>query len=146
MDILEKTKEIIAKHNVVANSLSFNPFKARRESKSGGCGWEGEGVIGFNNSPEFKDSYWKSTNLQNKYQNRVPPQWYGFDIDCWPVNWIDALEEFLAELEKDSPDFEIHIVKLKYGTARIHIDNVSKEAYDSIDLLEEVMQDNNLIY
>lgn len=146
MNILEKTKEIIAKHNVVANSLSFNPFKVRREPKSGEQGWAGDGVIGINNFLQFQGSYEKETDLQIRYFNRIPDGWYGFDVSCWPINWLNALEEFLAELEKDSPDFEIHQIKLKIGTARIHINKVSKEAYDSISLLEEVMQDNNLIY
>ena len=134
MNILEKTKEIIAKHNL-AEKLTFNPFKVRREKD-----------IGFACHEEFKGAYEKVTELWEKYGNRVGENWYGSDVDQWPINWLNALDEFLAELEKDSPDFEIHQIKLKVGTARIHIDNVSKEAYDSIDLLEEVMQDNNLIY
>lgn len=143
MNVLEKTKQIIAKHNVVANFLSFNPFKVRRELR----GSYGIAVInGFNDAPEFKDSYLKYTNLQNRYKNKVGKSWYGFDIDCWPVNWIDALEEFLSELEKDSPDFEIHQIKLKFGRARIYLANLSEDAYYSIDLLEEVMRDSNLIY
>jgi len=146
MDIIEKTKQIIAKHKVVANSLPFNPFKLRRESKSGGLGWEGDGIVGFCDTPQFKDSYLKATNLQNKYQNRVPENWYGFEIDCWPVNWIDALEEFLTELEKDSPDFEIYQLKLKWGSFRGYMGNLSEEAGKSVDLLKEAMQDKNLIY
>lgn len=147
MNILEKTHQIIAKHNL-AEKLTFNPFKLRRESKSSGCGcgWDGEGVIGFNNFPEFKDSYLKSTNLQNKYKNRISDGFYGFDIDCWPVNWINALEEFLAELEKDSPDFEILQNKLKYGGARLYYNNISSEAEKAVELLEFSMFDKNLIY
>lgn len=145
MNIVEKTKEIIVKHNL-AEKLTFNPFKVRRETKSGGCGWVGDGVLGFSNSPEFQDSYLKATNLQNKYQNRVPENWYGFEIDCWPVNWISALEEFLGELEKDSPDFEIHQIKLKYGGARIYLDNVSKQGGFAAGELENAMCDENLIY
>lgn len=146
MDIIEKTKQIIAKHKVVANSLPFNPFKLRRESKSGGLGWEGDGIVGFCDTSQFKDSYLKATNLQNKYQNRVPENWYGFEIDCWPVNWIDALEEFLTELEKDSPDFEICQNKLKYGGARLYYNNISSEAEKAVELLESAMYDKNLIY
>lgn len=65
MNILEKTKEIIKKHNL-AEKLTFNPFKLRRESKSGGCGWEGGGIIGFNSFPQFQGSYEKETDLQNQ--------------------------------------------------------------------------------
>lgn len=134
MNILEKTKEIIAKHNL-AEKLTFNPFKIRRVKD-----------IGFDDFLEFKGSYEKVVALQLKYDSRVPMGWYGIDLYEAPISWLNALEEFLAELEKDSPDFEIHQIKLKFGTARIHIDNVSEEAYDSVDLLEDVMQDSNLIY
>jgi hypothetical protein len=145
MNILETTHQIITKHNL-AKKLTFNPFKLRRESKAGGCGWSGEGVLGFSDSPEFKDSYEKTTSLMIKYDSRVPDGWYGFDTSCWPINWLNALEEFLAELEKDSPDFEIHTIKLKWGGARIGLGNESIDAQRAIDLLEDVMRDENLIY
>ena len=147
MNILEKTKEIIKKHNL-AEKLTFNPFKLRRESKSSGCGcgWDGEGVIGFNNFPEFKDSYQKETNLQAKYFDRVVDGFYGFDAVRMPINWLEALEEFLTELEKDSPDFEILQIKLKWGTFRGYLNNLSEDAQKSVDLLEDIMQDSNLIY
>lgn len=135
MNILEKTKEIIAKHNIVANSLSFNPFKIRNEKD-----------VGFACHEEFKGVYEKVTELWEKYGKRVGENWYGFDVNEWPLNWLETLDDFLAELEKDSPDFEIHSIKLKYGGARIYLANLSEEAYIAVDLLEEVMQDNNLIY
>lgn len=142
MDLITKTKEIIVKHNL-AEKLAFNPFKVRRESR----GSDGIATInGFCDSPEFKDSYLKATNLQNKYQNRVVDGFYGFDVDCMPINWLEALEEFLAELEKDSPDFEIHIIKLKWGGARIYLGNESADAQKCVDILENTMQDNNLVY
>lgn len=136
MDLILKTKEIIAKHGVIPNSLAFNPFKKRKT---------GEFLI-FDESPEFKDSAEKSEFLQQKYESRIPSGWYGIDAYSWPINWLNALEEFLAELEKDSPDFEIHQVKLKLGSGRIHLANLSEQAYNSVDLLEEAMQDENLIY
>lgn len=145
MNILEKTKEIIKKHNLT-EKLTFNPFKVRRESKSGACGWEGDAVIGFNSFLQFQGSYEKETELQIRYFNRVPDGWYGFDVSCWPINWLNALEEFLAELEKDSPDFEILQNKLKYGGARLYYNNISDEAEKAVDLLEEAMYDENLIY
>lgn len=134
MDILEKTKEIIKKHNLT-EKLTFNPFKVRRESK-----------IGFNSFSQFQGSYEKETELQIRYFNRVPDGWYGFDVSCWPINWLNALEEFLTELEKDSPEFEILQNKLKLGGARLYYNNISDEAEKAVDLLEEAMYDENLIY
>lgn len=135
MNILEKTKQIIAKHNVVANSLSFNPFKVRNEKD-----------IGLACHEEFKGAYEKVTELWKKYGERVGENWYGFDVDQWPLNWLEALDEFLTELEKDSPDFEILQNKLKYGGARLYYNNISEDAEKAVDLLESVMYDKNLIY
>lgn len=145
MDLIGKTKEIIKKHNLT-EKLTFNPFKVRRESKSGGCGWEGDAVIGFNSFLQFQGSYEKETELQMRYFNRVPDGWYGFNVGCWPINWLNALEEFLAELEKDSPNFEIHAIKLKFGGARIYLGMISANAEESVDALEKAMYDENLIY
>ena len=145
MTILEITRQIIQKHKL-NDKLAFNPFKERRKSKNGGCGWEGDAVIGFNSFPEFQGSHEKATTLQVRYFNRVPDGWYGFDCSCWPINWLNALEEFLAELEKDSPDFEIHQIKLKLGGARIYLGNLSTEAWEAINDLEKIMCDENLIY
>jgi hypothetical protein len=145
MTILETTRQIIQKHKL-EEKLSFNPFKERRKSKSGGCGWEGGAVIGFNSFPEFQGSYEKETTLQIRYFNRVPDGYYGFDCSCWPINWLNALEEFLAELEKDSPDFEIFQVKLKLGGSRIYLGNLSEDARKAVYLLENAMSDDNLIY
>jgi hypothetical protein len=132
MTILETTRQIIQKHKL-DEKLSFNPFKDRGQNY-------------FSNHEKFKDSYEKTTNLQNKYENRVPQEWYGLDCSCWPINWLNALEEFLAELEKDSPCFEIHQIKLKYGMARIHLGNLSAEAWKAVDEFENAMSDENLIY
>lgn len=145
MNILEKTKEIIKKHNLT-EKLTFNPFKVRRESKSGGCGWEGDAVIGFNSFLQFQGSYEKETELQMRYFNRVPDGYYGFDVACMPLNWLEALDEFLLELEKESPNFKIFNLKLKLGGLRFYADNVSENAKRCIALLEKVMCDKNLIY
>lgn len=81
-----------------------------------------------------------------KYDSRIPDGWYGFDTGCWPINWLNALEEFLAELEKDSPDFEIHQIKLKIGSGRIYLGNLSAEAWKAVNELENAMQDDNLYW
>jgi hypothetical protein len=135
MTILETTRQIIAKHKL-AEKLDLNPFKERRK---------GQFAI-FSEHPKLKDSDEFSERLQAKYESRIPSGWYGFDTYQWPINWLNALEEFLAELEKDSPDFEIHQNKLKYGGARLYYGNISSEAEKAIDLLESAMFDENLIY
>lgn len=133
MDLITKTKEIIKKHNL-AEKLTFNPFKIRRAKD-----------IGFDDFPEFKGSYEKVVALQLKYDSRVPMGWYGIDLYEAPISWLNALEEFLVELEKDSPDFEIHQLKIKYGCFRGYMANLSENAEKAVDLLEEAMQDTNLL-
>ena len=132
MTILETTRQIIQKHKL-EEKLDFNPFKDRSQNY-------------FSNHEKFKDSYEKTTNLQNKYENRVPMGWYGLDCSCWPINWLNALEEFLAELEKDSPDFEIQQVKMKFSSARIYLNNLSEAAWKAVNELENAMQDDNLYW
>lgn len=132
MTILETTRQIIQKHKL-EEKLDFNPFKDRGQNY-------------FSNHEKFKDSYEKTTNLMIKYDSRIPDGWYGFDTSCWPINWLNALEEFLAELEKDSPDFEIHQIKLKIGSGRIYLGNLSAEAWKAVNELENAMQDDNLYW
>lgn len=135
MNILETTRQIIQKHKL-EEKLDFNPFKERRN---------GQFTI-FSEHPKFKGSDEFSEKLQARYESRIPSGWYGFDTYQWPINWLNALEEFLAELEKDSPDFEIHQVKLKLGSGRIHLDNISEEAKMAVQELGNVLCDENLIY
>lgn len=132
MTTLETTRQIIQKHKL-EEKLDFNPFKDRGQNY-------------FSNHEKFKDSYEKTTNLMIKYDSRIPDGWYGFDTSCWPINWLNALEEFLTELEKDSPYFEIHQVKLKFSSARIYLGNLSTEAWKAVNELENAMQDDNLYW
>lgn len=135
MNILEKTKELIKKHNLT-EKLTFNPFKEARVNRS----------FVFEGRLEFQGSHEKSEYLQKKYESRIPSGWYGIDLYEAPIIWLNALEEFLTELEKDSPEFEICQLKLKWGSFRGYMWNLSEEAEKSVDLLEEVMRDENLIY
>jgi len=84
--------------------------------------------------------------LFEKWGARIPQFWCGFDLVGCPENWFVAIDEFLTELEKDSPEFEIHTIKIKWGGARIYLGNESADAQKCVDLLEGSMQDFNLIY
>jgi len=131
MTILETTRQIIQKHKL-EEKLPFNPFKDQTQNY-----WL---------SDHFKDSQAKTEELAARYESRIPIGWYGFDCSCWPISWMNALEEFLAELERDSPDFEIHQVKLKFSSARIYLNNLSAEAWKAVNELENAMQDDNLYW
>lgn len=127
---------MIKKYDLRPNVLDFNPFKLRRET---GLDIRGNHIL-------FKRSSEKESLLIEKYNSRIPINWWGFEIECWPEKWIDVLGEFLEALEIDSPEFEVHCLKLKFGGARIHLGNISFDAQMAVDGLEQTMQDKNLIY
>jgi len=134
--ILETTRQIIAKHKL-AEKLDFNPFKLRKTG---------------NLDDLHKKQEWleRGVNLERelfaKWDHRIEKLWYGFDLIGCPENWFSAIDEFLTELEKDSPDFKILQYKLKWGSFRGYMSGISRDAQDAIDLLEDVMRDENLIY
>lgn len=88
--------------------------------------------------------------LINKWRDRIPKGWYGFD----GINtlWGKIIDEFLIELEKIAPNFEIHQIKLKFGGLRFYVDiNVTDEKLDKkihkeIRKLEELLFSQNLVY
>jgi len=130
MDIIEQTKQLITRHNLAANSyLDFNPFKQAKKTS-----YEEESDAALN---KF---------LTPEKWNRVSEGWYGFDLQTCPPKWFEALEEFWGLLEKDSPDFKVLQTKLKYGSIRIYVDNISDDAQKAIEMLENVLQDKNLIW
>lgn len=88
--------------------------------------------------------------LLERWGKRVPPGWYGFD----GINtlWGKIINDFLEELEKECPDFEIHQIKLKFGGLRFYvglgnIDNKTRKTVEkNIDLLEDALFSDKLIY
>jgi hypothetical protein len=91
--------------------------------------------------------------LIQKWKDRIPTGWYGFD----GINelWGEIIDDFLVELEKVAPNFEIHQIKLKFGGLRFYIslgerlDNDPRLANyinGQITLLEETLYSKDLIY
>jgi hypothetical protein len=88
--------------------------------------------------------------LYNKWKNRIPVGWYGFDgIN---VLWGRVIDDFLMELEKVAPNFEIHQIKLKFGGLRFYVATNIKDVklYNKvgkeIDKLENVLSSADLVY
>lgn len=134
MDIIEQTKQLIASHNLAADSyLDFNPFKL----PDADC----KKKTYFADSKESEEWF-----LTQKKWNRVEKGWYGYDLQACPPKWFEALEEFWELLEKDSPEFKVLQTKLKLGSARIYVDNISDDAQDAISMMEDVLFDKNLIW
>ncbi len=136
MTILETTRQIIQKHKL-EEKLNFNPFKLSRSGETADL---------------YKKQEWfqKSENLERelfkKWGHRVGENWYGFDLIGCPENWFAAIDEFLVELEKDSPEFEILQSKIKFGGYRGYFGGLSEGARKAVYLLENAMSDDNLIY
>lgn len=138
MNILEETQKLIAKYDLRPNSyVDENPFKRKRAAGD----WLGE-----------NDSYFQESKValelfvtKEKFA-RVEKSWYGFDLFGVPPKWILALEEFVVLLEQNSPDFKFLQWKLKMGGFRGYTANISENAQESINLLEEVLHDEKLIY
>lgn len=85
--------------------------------------------------------------LLENWQYRAKKGWYGISIgQPAPDSWFLFLNEFFKLVEKNSPNFEILQVKIKFGSIVIYLENVSKEVHDSIDMIQKVMCDKFLIY
>lgn len=95
--------------------------------------------------------------LFQKWAHRVPKGWYGFSLGNVPFRWAQIIDDFLVEVEKECPDFEIHQVKLKFGSIRCYLElNIidkmpdMKQRYDKVQIeiekLEKILFHKDLIY
>lgn len=90
--------------------------------------------------------------LFQKWAYRVEKGWYGFALSDAPNSWATIIDEFLQWLEIQAPDFKIHQIKLKMGSARIYLDlslfnegkvgKINKEIRE----LEEWLSHDSLVY
>lgn len=96
-----------------------------------------------------EDKFIKNTNkfFNEKWQNRIPTGWYGWDLG-WntPHFFFNVIDEFLEYVEKECPTFEIHQIKTKYGGLRIYLGNVSNEISKEIDQLQNILFEEGLKY
>ena len=136
MKILEKVKEIIVKHNSKPIELP-NGYR--------------DVYAYLRNNPHEKNKFESEKDdevLCEKYKDRIPRGWYGFDIGTPIVpDWIEILDEIVELCIKADPDFEIHQIKLKYGGIRFYVGSmVIDDICDVEDLIENTLYDQALIY
>jgi len=134
---MSKAEELIKKYKLIpdhyydfpAYPLDFKPYTDVMEEDANFCKYK------------FKA-------LKEKYKNRVPDRWYGFDGlgNPTPYVWYEALEEFLEYVEQQCPQFEIYQIKIKFGGIRIYLGNISEEIQQDISKLTSVMTDAKLVY
>jgi hypothetical protein len=90
--------------------------------------------------------------LLKKWEDYIPKGWYGFDLQGTPAVWGKIIDDFLTELSKVDPDFEIHQIKLKFGGLRCYLGlkTVDSELTKNINLqvahMEDVLYSDGLIY
>jgi hypothetical protein len=138
MDIIEKTYQIIAKYNLKADSyLNYNPFVVAREIGD---------RLGMSEPYLAASAEVITKFITPDKELRIADRWYGFDLYGASPIWLDALEEFLIELEKDSPDYQFLQWKMKFGGLRLYTANITEDAQKALDLLTDVCYDSNLIY
>ena len=90
--------------------------------------------------------YLDCPDLITKYRKFIPRGWYGFAMDDIKT-WTYALDEVLALLTKEDPDFEIHQIKTKFGGLRFYVESdVIEDLMEIESAIEDSMYDESLIY
>lgn len=109
-------------------------------------------LIDYKKFKKTAESFSPTIQLFMQFSYRIPRGWYGFDLEGVPFIWSSIIRDFLNEVEKDCPNYEIHQIKLKYGMAKIHIqlntkDNKKIEFINKqISELQKVLFSKDLIY
>ena len=86
--------------------------------------------------------------FRDKWRKHTAEGWYGPEGLGYPMPeiWYSALDEFLEEILKEFPDFQIHQIKIKFGGVRIYLAGISEKAREDCREMERVLFDKHLIY
>ena len=93
-----------------------------------------------------------NVNLFDKWIHKIPKGWYGFDLNNVPSVWEKIIDDFLEELNKECPDFEINQIKLKFFQLRFYVNLNTKDQEKikfinkEINELEKNLYSKDLIY
>ena len=75
--------------------------------------------------PEEKQKYVSKKNNQyfiDKYKSYVTAGYYGFEVNSYmPECWRDIIDDVLELFIKNDPSFEIHQIKMKFGSIRFYV-------------------------
>jgi hypothetical protein len=97
------------------------------------------------------ESYCANTYLFQKWAYRVGKGWYGFSVDDIPQEWAVMINDFLAWVETQCPDFEIHQIKIKCGRLCVYVETkcgdkaVNESVHSEIRKLESLLCHEHLI-
>ena len=97
---------------------------------------------------EFCSSEINDNTLCDKYRKHIPKGWYGFSIgEPLPPNWFKAIDEVVELCVKNDPDFEIHQIKLKFGSICFYCESeVIEDNWDILALIANKLCDKKLVY
>lgn len=101
--------------------------------------------------PEFENKFLTDKDdfyFIGKYEKHIPRGWYGFSIGT-PIipEWNEIIDKILEICITNDPDFEIHQIKLKFGTIHFNVYSDVIEDTSEIDMLiMETLSDRALIY
>jgi len=88
------------------------------------------------------------TYFIEKYKRHIPPFYYGFALGA-PIisSWNDIIDEILELCIRIDPNFEIHQIKIKYGSICFYVySDVIEDILDVEQLIECTLYDSALIY
>jgi len=136
MKIIDNVKEIFNKHpfSYIFTDNYKNVYKlieARPELK-----------------PLFNNDEISDHLLTIKYDKYIPSGWYGFDIGI-PINpvWMVIIDKILELCISVDPKFEIHQIKLKFGTINFYVESdIIEDIHEISVLISKTLNDNALIY
>lgn len=83
--------------------------------------------------------------LVTKWQHKIVPGWYGFDLYDVPLRWLNIIDDFLDYLHQEDPNFKIHQIKLKFGSLRFYVECQARLRQEIAEL-ENHLVDQGLVF
>jgi len=101
--------------------------------------------------PEFKKDFESEKDdgyFINKYRKHIPRGHYGFSLGS-PIipSWCEIIDKVLELCISEDPNFEIHQVKIKFGTVHFNVhSDIIEDTHDVDRLIMRTLFDRALIY
>jgi hypothetical protein len=134
MKILDKVEEVFSEYSLTPLELP-----------------DGHNVYTLiNEYPEnkiFYESEKDDTYFINKYHQYIPRGWYGFSLGN-PIipEWMEIIDKVLEICVEADPNFEIHQIKLKFGSICFYVGSEVIEDIHEVEMKMYDLSDPALIY
>lgn len=96
------------------------------------------------NSKDLTVNIELESSIINKWKDHVCEGWYGIAIGHCPIGWYYIIDEFLDQIDKVDPKFEIHQIKLKLGGIRIYL-SFSDEVNKNYGVISHINQQTAIL-